>query len=125
MNAYERSKAAETSRFSVLVNAAVGLYKCSKWYQVRRRGGWLSVERDEGTTTVMWTSGKTTHCPFAGPAQCVDIDADGRLEAYYETTLSLWMKWGPGRGGAADHRRGLVTARWMEDILRGAVPHNG
>jgi hypothetical protein len=39
------------------------------------------------------------------------------MTAYYESVLSMWIKWGYGRGTEADRQRGLEEARWMVRVL--------
>lgn len=87
----------------------------SWWFpwRSRERGGWLTVTHDkEGTTSVMWTSEKDSHQPFDGPALSVTINPSGELICYMESALSMWVKWGYGRGGDAELRRAVHFIRW-------------
>lgn len=109
-----------TDNLHQLNDVPVGKYKCAKWYQLWKRGGWLDVSKDarRDLTVIMWTSGKTDHDPlFCGPATAVEIDKSGAMVGFYESALSMWLKWGYGRGKEQDRQRGLAEARWMLEIL--------
>lgn len=92
------------------------------WWQPSERGGWLTVERwKDGSTSVMWTTDKDTHWRHGpwGCARSVTLGPDGALEAYFESALSMWIKWGYGRGGDAELRDALDFAAWAHRRLRG------
>ena len=91
-----------------------------RWWQAAERGGWLTVERNKtGHTSVMWTTDKDTHYPFGrwGRARSVTLTKNGDLVAYFESALSMWLKWGYGRGGDAEKRRALDFAEWAHSRL--------
>ena len=93
-----------------------------RWLQPAERGGWLTVEHEKnGDTSVMWTTDKDTHWPHGrwGCARSVTLGPDGALVAYFESALSMWIKWGYGRGGDAELRRALDFAAWAHSRLCG------
>lgn len=93
-----------------------------RWCQPAECGGWLTVEREKnGDTSVMWTTDKDTHWPHGrwGCARSVTLGSDGALVAYFESALSMWIKWGYGRGGDAELRRALGFAAWAHSRLCG------
>lgn len=102
----------------LLTTIPAGSYKCSKWFELWKPRGWLAVERDGDTTFVMWTSHKDYHCSFYGKSIIVDVDKFGNLEAYYETAISLWLKWKKSDGANAMKEKALKRAKWMESVLR-------
>lgn len=91
-------------------------------WQQAERGGWLTVERDkDGGTSVMWTTDRDTHWPYGpwGKARSVSIKPDGTLVAYFESALSMWIKWGYGRGGEPELSRAMDFAEWAHKRLQG------
>jgi hypothetical protein len=93
-----------------------------RWWQPAERGGWLTVEREKnGDTSVMWTTNKDTHWPHGrwGCARSVTLGPDGALVAYFEGALSMWIKWGYGRGGDAELHRAIDFAAWAHSRLCG------
>jgi len=93
-----------------------------RWWQPKERGGWLTVSRDdEGRTDVMWTSEKDTHWPYGefGCARSVMLGANGTLVAYFESALSMRIKWGYGRGDDAQLGRAMDFATWAHGRLCG------
>lgn len=99
-----------------------------RWRQPLERGGWLTVERDKnGGTFVMWTTDKETHWPYGrwGCARAVTLRTDGGMVAYFESALSMWIKWGYGRGGDAELRRAINFAAWAHSRLCGTPNARG
>lgn len=95
-----------------------GKYQVAPWWQFWKRGGWIEVERvGKGETSLMWTSNRDYHLPLT-PATAIDIDASGNMVAYYESAITMWLKWGYGKGGEIERQRGLREARWMANVLR-------
>lgn len=103
-----------------LTEVPVGKYPCRKWWQFWKTGGWLSVQIDDdcGTTSVYWTSDEDSHFQMLfGPAFVVDVSKDGELTAFYETAITLWMRWGYGKRDPKQYERGMDIANSMMQIL--------
>ncbi len=84
------------------------------------RGGWLTVEAVENNnTSIMWTTHKDHHWRYEGngPAMCVTISPAGVLAAYLESAITMWIKWGYGRGGEEELSRALTFAEWAHSKL--------
>lgn len=119
--------AAESWQLADLAQVLPGAYCVNvrrpwwRWWQPMERGGWLTVARDEdGGTSVMWTTDKDTHWPYGhGGARAMSFKPDGTLVAYFESALSMWIKWGYGRGGDAELRRALDFVAWAHSRLCG------
>jgi hypothetical protein len=106
-----------TEQFPCLTTIPVGQYPCKKWHQLTKRGGWLSVSRENGETSILWTSSKETHNPLSGPATAIDIDQHGNITALYESVLSLHLKWRLGFDCEPYLQRALAQAGWMASVL--------
>lgn len=111
-----------------LVSVPPGVYcvdvkrKWWRWWQPPERGGYLTVEREKnGGTSVMWTTDKDTHWPYGrwGCSRLVKLGPDGALVAYFESALSMWIKWGYGRGSDVELSRALDFAEWAHRRLCG------
>ena len=65
--------------------------------------------------------GNYTHWPHGrwGCARSVTLGPDGALVAYFESALSMWIKWGYGRGGDAELHRAMDFAAWAHSRLCG------
>lgn len=117
--------AVESAIFTDLAGVKPGAYcvdvKRPLWrfWQPTERGGWLTVERERSGTSVMWTTDKNSHWPIGrwGCARSVLLSDTGALLAYYESALTMWLKWGFGRGGSAELRRALDFAEWAHSRL--------
>lgn len=91
------------------------------WWKSLKYAGWLTVEREkDGNTSVMWTTSKDTHNPHAGCARLVSIRPNGSLQVYCESAISMWIKWGYGRGNDDDLRTALEFAEWAQSYLKTA-----
>ena len=112
---------AEVGPLRLLTRIPTGDYPCAKWYQFWKRGGWISVDHEDGETTLMWTRGKTWHSPIFGRATSVVVDNQGNMTSYYESAFSMWLVWGHERGTAVEYQRGLTEALWVLGILREAT----
>ena len=91
--------------FEALLHLAPGQWKIRGKLSVfemssklERRAGWVHVARNakDGTTELMWTTGKDTHQPLDGRAHSLTIAANGQLTLYANSALSMHMKWGRG-----------------------------
>ena len=89
-----------------------------KWFTVNN--GWICVSRDkQGLTSLMWTSHEDHHVIRLGaPSRIVDITPDGRLRGFYETALSLWLKWGYGQGTKKDYENGIKFCMRLNKYLK-------
>jgi hypothetical protein len=67
----------------------------------------------------MWTTHKDTHYPLSrwGCARSVTLRPDGELVAYFESALTMWIKWGYGRGGEPELKRAMEFATWAHARL--------
>lgn len=110
-----------------LARVPPGSYKVNvnrPWWHLWKpseRGGWLTVERDmDGCTSVMWTTDKDSHQRHGrwGCARSISLTHDGTLVAYFESALSMWIKWGYGRGSEIELRRAMEFAAWAHRHLR-------
>ena len=111
--------------FRDLAGTPPGEYRVNqsrKWWKAweRERLGWLTVSRDgDGSTNVMWTTDRSTHWPFSkfGPALSLTITATGGITCYMESAISMWIKWGYGRGGESELQRAIDFGKWAHEKL--------
>jgi hypothetical protein len=99
-----------------------------RFWAAEGRCGWLTVTRDDnGNSSVMWTTNKDTHYPLGrwGCARSVTLRPDGVLVAYFESALTMWIKWGYGRGGEAEFNRAMEFATWAHARLHGKTEVTG
>lgn len=99
----------------------------SWWRRWRRveQGGWLTVERaEDGLVSVMWTTDKDSHWPYGewGCAKSVSLKADGTLVSYFESAVTMWLKWGYGGGGDAELRKAMDFCAWAHQRLCQGAP---
>jgi hypothetical protein len=111
----------EPSGFASLVSMSAGSYKVAaskpwwKWWLPCKRAGWLTLTKySDGCASVLWTTDQHSHYPHGncGPAKAVLLAANGDLIAYFESAISMWVKWGYGRGGDAELSRAIEFADW-------------
>lgn len=92
------------------------------WYKrwfTNNREGWLSLDvSPNGDLNLMWTSDKDTHDPRLGSALSVTFSPDGLLKLYMESALSMWIKWGAGKGTIADLKKAKAFIVWSHSRLR-------
>lgn len=78
------------------------LYAVEQGVYRATNGGFLTVAREKDEiTSVAWTSGRDSHNPFKGSSECVYI-SNREIVAYFVSALSVWLKWGYGRGKESD-----------------------
>jgi hypothetical protein len=84
------------------------------------RAGWLSVTRGKNNNiSIMWTTHKDHHWPMStfGPALSITFTPDGTLVNYMESALSMWIKWGYGRGTEKEYNKAIEFINWIHQKL--------
>lgn len=78
--------------------------------------GWLSIERNNDETILFWTTGKDTHF-MLDTAYSINIKSDGMISIYMESAISMWIKWGYGRGTQIELKRALKRVDRLYNIF--------
>jgi hypothetical protein len=86
-----------------------------KLFPSKEREGWLTVSRPKpNTVSIMWTTDKDTHYPFTKFGKARDIlITNGQIYLYFESALSMWIKYGCGRGGEKELNTAIKYAEWI------------
>lgn len=85
--------------------------------------GWVSVEKsiEDGikVATLTKTSGKYHDDSFSGNAYILDIREDGTLSDFYETHLTLWLKWSisGSHSDINELKRAMEVAKYFHKVL--------
>lgn len=86
----------------------------------RKHHSWIHIERnDDGTTDVLWTSGKDSHQALWRPAYSIGISTCGQVISLYQSALSMWMKYHHlYRIDPTERERAEAIAGHMFDLMR-------
>lgn len=104
-----------------LLLVPVGIYHITTsekflWFFTREIDqGWVDVRVDEsGERSFLWTSNKDYHWRFGNePAKSITINTNGRVVCYMESAISMWIKWGYGKGSEEELKRANHFAQWL------------
>ncbi len=106
-----------------LANIPPGSYELKSelpWYRrflSNEKLGWLhvSVDNKDGDISVLWLTNRNSHLSLTNnPALAITLRADGKLLSYYESALSMWLKWGYGIGSDLDLIRAIRFSDWAQ-----------
>lgn len=109
-----------------LANMPPGSYKLKSqlpWYRrflSNEKLGWLhvSVDNKDGDISVLWLTNRNSHLSLTNdPALAITLRADGKLLSYYESALSMWLKWGYGIGSDIELIRAIRFSDWAQRKL--------
>lgn len=92
-----------------------GSYQVKGGWKFWNKTGWIKLSRTPKGIELMWSSGKDTHFMLSGPAVIVEITFTGELQAFWESAITMWPKWGYGKTDPKEYARGLEEAKWMID----------
>ena len=81
--------------------------------------GWLELTKKGDEYSLMWTTAKTSHWPYGkyGPCLAVTFKADGDLLLYFESAITMWVKWGMGRGTDKELHKAVEYVKWAHRKL--------
>ena len=90
------------------------------WFCRHKDCGWLHVDKDRrGHVNVMWTSDEDGHSMLCGRARSITVDSGGKIVCYCESAISMWIKWGYGRGSEEDYENAVDFTKWVHGKLCG------
>lgn len=108
-------------KLAQLAKLATGIHPVNKPWWKSGRGGWLSVSVDEQTQQrrILWCTDRDTHDPFQGCAFSLTISPLGRIDAAFESALTMHMTWNGCAGYNDDDalESALDRADWMHAVL--------
>lgn len=110
-----------------LLTVEVGHYDCRfslfKRIFSSSRQGWVTVENGKSCKDFMWTTERDTHWSLT-PAFSIGIASDGSLHSFFESALTMHIKWHHVFHGSQDYRgtqeefeRAMARVRWLHHRL--------
>lgn len=116
----------EAEKFPSLLKVENGLYRVRfKWWKILDKlfhpRKYIEVYENKKDKIFCFTSGKTSHSPFAGECFMFDLDSEtGEFTGFYKTALSLHLVWDQYKKDPYNHpeyKKGINFARYVEYIF--------